>query len=482
MIQNILSISSWLMEPEYLKNFLIQVHQKSEMSTEDIEKQAFIFIDGQKDDDDKKPYAMDGNIAIIEMRGPMMKRAKGFFAMLFGIRGMVGIGEDFKMALSDKDVAGIFLEIDSPGGTVDGTMDLANIIYEGRGQKPILSFADGMMTSAAQWIGSAADYTIIANETTRLGSIGVYGVHFALPERAKQLGITPTVFSAGRYKKIGNELEHLTKADKAHIQKDFDYIHDQFINGMSRNMGIAVNDLDSDLKQAKTFIGSQAIDVGLGSEIIDRDQAMTLLKNVTNGETGFSKQKSKQKENKSKGGVNSMERTQELEAQVIDLKAEIVGLKKNVEELSQTNDDLKLVSAKIDELTAKIEELEKSESELADQMKDLQSEIDANKTYVDIGTSSIAQLKEDIQKISVQVEGKDFDKELLEKQLTALGDDYSALTAMHTKLESQRGKMLKAGDLEPDEVLDDSAKDQKTKKEREDLGESLVPKHIRLIT
>ncbi len=176
-----------------------------------------------------------------------------------------------------------------------------------------------------------------------------------------------------------------------------------------------------------------------------------------------------------------MEREKELEAQVIDLKAEIVGLKKNVEELSQESDDLKLVSAKVDELTAKIEELEKSESELADQMKDLQSEIDAKKAYVDIGTSSIAQLKEDIQKISVQVEGKDFDKELLEKQLTALGDDYTALTAMHTKLESQRGKMLKAGDLDPDEVLDDSAKDQKTKKEREDLGESLVPKHIRLI-
>ncbi len=482
MIQNILSISSWLMEPDYLKNFLIQVHQKSEMSTEDIEKQAFIFIEGKNDDDDKKPYAMDGDIAIISLSGPMMKRAKGFFAILFGIRGMVGIGEDFKAAMADKDVAGVFLDIDSPGGTVDGTMDLANIIYEGRGQKPILSFADGQMTSAAQWIGSAADYTVIANETTRLGSVGVYGVHFDFTDRAKQLGIKPTVFSAGDFKRIGNELEHLTKTDKAHIQKDFDYIHGQFIDGMSRNMGIAAKDLDSDLKQAKVFIGSQAIAVGLGAEIMNRDKAMTLLKSVTNGENDFDKHKSRKKENKAKGGVNSMDRAKELEENVVDLKAEIVTLKKDIEQLSKENDGLKTVNAKLDELMAKVEELEKSESALADQVKDLQSEIDAKKAYVDIGTTSITQLKEDIQKISVQVEGKDFDKDLLDKQLTALGDDYSALTAMHTKLESQRGKLLKAGDLKPDEVLDDSAVDQKDKQGKEELGASLVPKHIRLVT
>jgi signal peptide peptidase SppA len=233
---------------------------------------------------------MDGNIAVINIHGPLIKRASGFLAYLLGIIGMETLGNIYKAALADDDVDGIFMDIDCAGSTVDGTMTFADIVYNGRREsKPVLAFADGQMTSGAQWIGSGADYVIMADETTRVGSIGVYGVHFSYADKVKELGISPTVFHSGRFKSVGNQLEHLSETDKVYIQENFDYTHEQFIKGISRNTGISVRDLDTDLKEAKVFLGSRAVKVGLANEIADRDSAMKLLKDVVSGRKSFNR-------------------------------------------------------------------------------------------------------------------------------------------------------------------------------------------------
>ncbi len=74
------------------------------------------------------------------------------------------------MAASNPNIAAIVLQIDSPGGEVSGTQQLADVIKSV--QKPVVAFVDGMMASAALWIGSAADEIIASTPQDIIGSIG----------------------------------------------------------------------------------------------------------------------------------------------------------------------------------------------------------------------------------------------------------------------------------------------------------------------
>lgn len=110
--------------------------------------------------------APKGSIAIIPISGPLMKNDQ-----YCGPVGMQTIGQLIIAAENSPNIDGIILKIDSPGGTVDGTVDLSQIVKETK--KPVIAFADGLMASAALWIGASADEIIAANNKTEIGSIGV---------------------------------------------------------------------------------------------------------------------------------------------------------------------------------------------------------------------------------------------------------------------------------------------------------------------
>ena len=486
MIQSILNEKLWLMEPVALSHFMTQVGQNIMIKEENLKPEMFGILMGGDDDDDKKPYRMDGSVAIIEIRGPLIKRASGFLAFLFGITGMEAIGNSFKKALADPDVKGIFLDTDSSGGSSDGTMDLAEIIFSARGQKPIMAFADGHMTSAAQWIGSSADYVVAANEITSMGSIGVSGAHFDYVDRTKEFGIKPTIFHAGKYKAIGNQYEHLSKDDKEYIQTMFDYIHTQFINGVSKSIGIPVDDLDEDLKQAKVFMGSQAIAVGLANEIMSRDQAMALLHDVAEGKTSFDKHKTEMNQITFKGGVHSMEKETELKLKVTDLETKLAAAQSMIAEMNGTSRkaefDAKILElmAEKDALNVKVADLETSEKTLNDQTATLTAAATANEIFLTAGKAHIDGLRASIGKLSVQVEGDSFNQGLLDKQLAAFGNDITSLNEFKSSLEARRGKMVLSGQLNPDEKKGESG-DQKTDAQRYEIGKNLVPAHLRVV-
>ncbi|KKK95489.1 hypothetical protein LCGC14_2672290, partial [marine sediment metagenome] len=118
---------------------------------------------------------MDG-VAVLAVQGVVAKRMNLFTEISGGTSTQL-LAQDFQAALDDPTVHSILLDIDSPGGDVDGTLEMARLIREARGRKPILALGDGTMASAAYWIGSAADRVFITGETTQVGSIGVVATH-----------------------------------------------------------------------------------------------------------------------------------------------------------------------------------------------------------------------------------------------------------------------------------------------------------------
>lgn len=112
-----------------------------------------------------------GSTAILGVEGPLFRYAN-LFTAISGATSVEMLSQDLESALQDPAIERIVLNVNSPGGQVDGINELADMIRAGNSRKPVIAYVDGLAASAAYWIASAAGQ-IVANESAFLGSIGV---------------------------------------------------------------------------------------------------------------------------------------------------------------------------------------------------------------------------------------------------------------------------------------------------------------------
>ena len=221
----------------------------------------------------RQGYDVRDGVAVIPIEGVIAKKMN----MLSKISGGAStqlIERDFNSALAANDVHTIVLHADTPGGTVDGTAELAETIFKARGRKKIIALADGLMASAGVWIGSAADEIYITSGTTHVGSIGVVTQHIDYSERYKQHGIKVTEVYAGKYKRISSQYKPLSKAGRENLQESVDYLYSLFVDAVAKHRGTAPSDVLERMADGRMFIGQRAIDAGLVDGIKSLDQVI----------------------------------------------------------------------------------------------------------------------------------------------------------------------------------------------------------------
>ncbi len=211
--------------------------------------------------EEQEGYQIENGVALMPLEGVISKRMN-LFTQFSGGTSTQLFERDFKKALADPMVQSILLLVDSPGGSVDGVQELANLIYENRKRKPIVAYTDGMMASAAYWIGSGAEKIYISGDTTQVGSIGVVAAHVDISKKEEQMGIKTTEIVAGKYKRIASRYAPLTEEGKARIQEAVDHIYSAFVNDVARNRGVS-EEKALLMADGKVFMGKQAVDAGL---------------------------------------------------------------------------------------------------------------------------------------------------------------------------------------------------------------------------
>lgn len=174
------------------------------------------------------------------------------------------IEEAVKRGISDNNVKGIALVIDSPGGVVAGNFELSDFIYSQRSEKPIRAFANDSAYSAAYSLASAAE-EISVTKSGGVGSIGVVTMHASYEKMLDDAGIEVTFIYAGKHKVEGNPYEKLSDGAKERIQARIDKLYNIFTSTVSRNRGIK----DSDVKatEALTYDAEEAISIGLADSV-----------------------------------------------------------------------------------------------------------------------------------------------------------------------------------------------------------------------
>lgn len=167
------------------------------------------------------------HVAIIPVKG-VIGHGLGSIEKSCGAVGTEDIAEDIHTALN-KRVKAIVLEVNSPGGTIAGVPELADIIGKARDRVPVYAFTDGLNASAAYWVSSTA-HEIYATPSSEIGSIGVYipWIDSRAYYEERGIKIEPITNTGGDLKAAGMPGTSLTETQRAEWQRQVDQIAGMF--------------------------------------------------------------------------------------------------------------------------------------------------------------------------------------------------------------------------------------------------------------
>ncbi len=318
--------------------------------------------------------APDGSVAVITITGELFKRSQ-----FCGPIGMADIGQRIKQADSLPNISSILLVIDSPGGTVDGTQTLGQIVKQT--QKPIIALVDGLMASAALWIGSSADEVYASTPMDEVGSIGVLLSFADLQPAYEKMGVKFHTVTADQSMDKTKMFEDLRAGKYDDYKKNFlNPLAELFINTVKENRP---NVKDSQLT-GKVFFARDAVG-SLIDGIKSLDEAIARAEELGTEFTSKSNTSKQMKKfafvNKTLGvdALESVEDTVSLnEAQIesldnalsagekaaADLVAANASKDKAVQDLADANqkavDDMAAKDALVSQLTTENESLKKA--------------------------------------------------------------------------------------------------------------------------
>lgn len=208
-------------------------------------------------------YHVRDGIAIVGVSGPIFRYAN-LMTDFSGASSLSKISKAFNAALIDRDVNGIILNIDSPGGQADGIAEFADMVRAGVSIKPVHAYIGGMGASAAYWIASAAQSVTIA-KTGMAGSIGVVATIRDTKERDEKEGVKTLKFVSST--SPNKQLDPNTDEGAAEVQAIVDRLATEFVNAVADFRGVEPETVLQDFGQGGVMIGQDAVSAGLADAV-----------------------------------------------------------------------------------------------------------------------------------------------------------------------------------------------------------------------
>lgn len=188
-----------------------------------------------------------------------------------GGAGARDVTSQLRQAEEDDEVAAVVLRVDSPGGAVVASDEIARAVRRLREIKPVVASMGDLAASGGYYVASQAQ-RVIANPATLTGSIGVIAILPNLEGTADKLGVRPVVMTSGRLKGIGSPFKEMSPEERDIYQSLLDQAHAQFIDAVA-----AGRDMDEakvrDLADGRPYSGEQAEANGLVDGLGDLEAA-----------------------------------------------------------------------------------------------------------------------------------------------------------------------------------------------------------------
>ncbi len=211
-------------------------------------------------------------ISVIDIRGTMTKRGSS----LSSAGSTVRLRREVRQAAADPNIDGIMLRIDSPGGTVAGTADLAAEVAAANKKKPVYAFAEDTTASAAYWVASQAAKVYANNRTAKIGSIGTLLVLYDFSGAAEKEGIRPVVVKTGELKGVGVPGAPVTADQETYLQQLVDETQTEFSAEVATGRNLSADKVAA-VATGRVYSAVEAQSLGLIDGIASFDATLGLL-------------------------------------------------------------------------------------------------------------------------------------------------------------------------------------------------------------
>ncbi|MFA9489130.1 MULTISPECIES: signal peptide peptidase SppA [unclassified Mannheimia] len=230
-------------------------------------------------------YELELNDRFADINAPKIAVVNVEGAIMTGESDETGVGSDtvvklLQEARADKNVEGLILRINSPGGSAVASELIRQEVEEFQKEgKPVVASMGGMAASGGYWIAATSD-KIIASPNTVTGSIGIFGLAVTFEKTAKNLGISEDgIATSALAEPIG--LKSLPKEQGEVLQIGIENGYDRFLALVSQGRKMSKEAVDK-VAQGQVWLGSDALKHGLVDELGNFNVAFASLSDLIN--------------------------------------------------------------------------------------------------------------------------------------------------------------------------------------------------------
>ena len=218
-----------------------------------------------------KAEIIDG-VGVIPVTGIIGKNLAPIEKLL-GAADVDEIAAHVKEFAANPNVHTLLFDLDTPGGTVTGVPELADLI--GRQTKPTVAFTSSCACSAGYWIGSQAE-RFIATPSAAVGSIGAFIPFLDSSAALAAEGMFVDLIKAGKHKGAGFPGTALNEEQRAHMQEKVNQLHSVFKASVrAKRQYVRESDMEG-----QDFYGREAAEKRLVTGLASREE---LLSGLTRG-------------------------------------------------------------------------------------------------------------------------------------------------------------------------------------------------------
>ena len=266
----------WAITEEALRNILAIA------SRENPSPEAIAAKLGRELDNTQRTTVRDG-IATIPVTGPLFRKAN-LLTRVSGATSMEVLAQDITAALEAPEVDALLFDYNSPGGMVDGTSELGDLMFDARGKKPMVAFVSFQGTSGAYWLASAVD-EIVVGDTAIVGNLGVRFTYLDETKALAMAGLREIeIISSQTPRKA---MDPAKRDGLAQVQEMADHLAEVLLRKVARNRDVPFETVLNEYGQGGVFVGQAAVDAGvaeristyetLHAELVERAKPTTLF-------------------------------------------------------------------------------------------------------------------------------------------------------------------------------------------------------------
>ena len=218
------------------------------------------------------------DIAVVYAVGAIVPGSSGYSAnplMGGNLVGSATFGSALRRAADNENIKAIVVRISSPGGSASASDAMRREIAQAAANKPVVISMGSVAASGGYWMATAGD-TIVANELTTTGSIGVFSLMFNTSRMFdEKLGIAFDVVRTGPYADMYSGVRGFSDQEIRLLGKTTDETYASFLELVSESRDLTIEEADA-VAQGRIWSGRDALNVGLVDELGGLDRAIEI--------------------------------------------------------------------------------------------------------------------------------------------------------------------------------------------------------------